>query len=205
MPLRVGRRLARGGIELLRNPVQHLGDLHVITGPERCARFLQSASAFSENAAAVLQLARGDACGVRRFQSRLELLDPCGGVGNPRLGGHTRARFAVDRLPSGVLGTLPGVERIAERLTEVALIDRVVRFLQRRRGGRVLVRRVLVGAGRACGVDRALSLIDFCLWRFGAACRKQQQECDHRQATHCAGSITGMVYDEVGCAARSTA
>ena len=159
--MRVGRRLARGRIELLRNPLQHLRDLHVITGPERCARFLQSASALSEHAAAVLQLARGDACGVRRFQSRLELLDPCGGVGNLRLGGHTRARFAVGRLPSGVLGALPGVERIAERLTEVALVDRSCAFCNADVAAGVLVRRVLVGAGRARGVDRALRLIDF--------------------------------------------
>lgn len=104
-----------------------------------------------------------------------------------------RPRLAVGGGACGVLRALTCVDRVAEGLAIIALRDRIVRFLQRTRGRRVLVYSVLVGPCGARGVQRALGLIDFFLGRFGATCGEQQQECDHRQATHFAESIAGMM------------
>src|SRR5207253_1723109 len=84
-------------------------------------------------------------------------------VGAGQRGGRVGAgdRFLVDRFLGRSLSAFAGVERVVECLAVVALIDGVVGALQGGLGGGELVARVLIGAGGARGVDRALGLLHF--------------------------------------------
>src|SRR5204863_6205870 len=92
------------------------------------------------------------------------------GGGQSALGVGAGGGFLVDRFLGGRLGALACVEGAVERLAVIALRDGVVGALERLFRRRELFAGVLVGAGGACRVDRALRLLHFF---FGgiAACR----------------------------------
>ena len=101
---------------------------------------------------------------------------------DPGFGGAARLCLAVGGLGGRFLRMLARVQRVVERLAVVALVDRFVRFLQRRGGGGVLVGGVLVGAGGARGIDRALRLVDLFLRGFASSLRRtSSRQC--RQPT----------------------
>src|SRR5262249_14184257 len=88
-------------------------------------------------------------------------------------------------VPGGRLRALAGVERGVERLPVVALIHRLVRALQRVLGGGELLARVLIRAGGARGVDRALGLLHFLVRRIAArrGRRRRRDEGERQQET----------------------
>lgn len=185
--------LLHRNINLVLHARQRRLDSLKVTGAKCCARFLQSGPRLRQRRRWIAKIAGGHARVFGCLEPRVELLYARGKVHEGSFCGCSRLRFAVRGSARGVLRALAGVDRVAERLAIIPLRDEVVRFLQRARSCRVLVYGVLVGAGGARGVQRALGLIDFFLGRLGATCGEQQQECDHRQATHFAESIAGMM------------
>ncbi len=100
------------------------------------------------------------------------------GAGHGDGGGHFGEepfRLAADRglLARGELGgglrALAAFERLAEREAVVALPDGVLRALQRVDSRRVVLCGIAVGAGGAGGVDGALRLMKFLVWRIAAS------------------------------------
>lgn len=154
-----------------------------VAAREICARFLQGLARRVERGARGPECAGGDAGGLCSLQPALEFFQMRGERDDAGFGLAARGRLAVGRGARRVLPALARVERVAERLFVVALLDGVVRFLQRGGGRAVLVFRVLLGAGGARRVDGALCLIEFFLGRFRTA-RDEEQAEQHRQATH---------------------
>ena len=90
------------------------------------------------------------------------------------------------------LCALAGIERVIERLPEIALGGRFVGSLQRCLRGGELRRGVLRGAGSASRGDGALGLIHFLLWRRAAPREGGQDEGragGTQHGTHRAGTI----------------
>jgi len=120
--------------------------------------------------------------------------DPRGTSDNELIGSLLCAGLTDGRLFGRLDGALARVDRVAERRPVVALIDGVVRFLERRRGGGEFIRGVSVGAARTSRINSCLRLIDFFLWRFGASGEKQRNHDD--PAAHGAEYSSRMMYDE---------
>src|SRR5258708_7032197 len=105
-------------------------------------------------------------------------VDPCRPWLIRRLRGLPLTGFLVGRLADGVLCPLARVDRVAEGLAVVALVDGGAGFVQtgRRRG--VFLGGEPLRAGVFRQVHRALRLVDFLLGRLGAARHVEQQECE---------------------------
>src|SRR5262249_40373643 len=102
-----------------------------------------------------------------------------GGVGDCLLGIDAGRRLLVDRVFRGGLGALAGVQPLVQRLAVIPLIARLARALERALGRGELLVRVLVGAGGARRVDRALRLLHFPVRRIGA--RRTGRRGDDRE------------------------
>src|SRR4029077_20827406 len=125
------------------------------------ARFLHGALAGIHRLAPGVEDARGGVRRLRRLEARAGIVQRAFGV-EQRLGRVGAGdRFFVDRFLGRGLGALARVERVVEGLAVVALADRVVGALEGVLGGGALFAGVLIGAGGAGRVDRALRLLHF--------------------------------------------
>src|SRR5262245_50147528 len=106
--------------------------------------------------------------GLRGAQLRMRVVERGHAVEQGALGFAARGRPSVGGFLGGVLRALASVQRVIEGEAIVALRDGVVGALERflRRGE--LFGGVLIGAGGARRVDRALRLLDFLVGRICA-------------------------------------
>ena len=112
-----------------------------------------------------------------------------------RFGLAARLRFVLGGGTRRFLRPITGVDRPRQCQPVVTLIDRFMRLLKSSGGFGIAFWRVLFGAGRLCGVDCLLRLIDFFLGR----CRTGRGERDRardraqqgEQARHQHESIAG--------------
>ena len=114
--------------------------------------------------------------GIGQLETLCQRLHGRRGRGHGGFGFAAGARLAVGRGLGGLLRAIVGVEGAGQREAVVALRDRVVCLLQRGGRGGELLRRVLLGAGGARGVEGALRQVDFFLGR----CRTGRQEASDR-------------------------
>src|SRR3954468_20477354 len=182
----------RGGGRCLRNPRdlgQSLGNFRgcgrrdgVVAALERCARFLHVPLGIGDRTAQGRQRAGRRPRTLERPHLHLRGNERGGGGGNRAIRVDAGGGLAVGGELGGVLGPLAAVERVVQRQPVVTLLDGFVGVLQRLlRRGELLVR-VLIGAGRARRVDRALRLLHFFLrWIAAAGGRAQKEGDDQRQ------------------------
>lgn len=180
-------------------------DFQVITLGERGARFLQGDVGVSGGGTRGRKIPGGNLRGLGSLQPLVELLKCSGRRGDGCFAFAAAAGLAVGSLPGRLVRPLARIDRARERQPVIALVDRLIRGLQGAHGCRKGLSGVLIRAGRARGVDRALCRVEFLLWRFGAGGAQEERAHQAGQATHQSGSIAGMVYDEDGCGARSSA
>ncbi len=101
-----------------------------------------------------------------------------------RFGLDAREGFVVCRLARGFQRPLVRVGDARQGEPVVALLDGFVRLLHRGGRGGERLGRVLLGAGRARGLDGALSTIDFLLRRFGTGSREDDRADRDDNTTH---------------------
>ena len=126
--------------------------------------------------------------GLGLAQDRLELVGARRDLAVERLDRLLRALAPFGGLAAGVLRALAGVDGVAEGLAVVALIDRLVRLLERVDRGGEFVGGEPVGAGASGEIDGGLRLIDLFLRRLGTA-RHGQEHTDGEQATDHGGKV----------------
>ena len=113
-----------------------------------------------------------------------DLVDGRGGGRGGGLGLTAGAGLAVGRAARGVLRAVVRVERPGEGEPIVALGDRVVGVLKRGGGVGVLLGRVLLGAGGAGRVERALREVDLFLRGSRTGGEQDQRQQQDGQSTH---------------------
>lgn len=98
--------------------------------------------------------------------------------------GAAHANLAVGGLTRRLQCAFVGVDRPRQRQAIVALLDRLARLLHGGGRGGERFGGVLIGAGRARGLDGALGAIDFFLWRFGTGGEENQRADRSGETTH---------------------
>ncbi len=169
----------------------------VVSLPHRCYRFLQIRRRLRDFSLHGAQSRAGEP-GPLRGKPRTCLREKSSDLGQRPLDVTANARPRLRSITGGVLGVLAALEGEVQCQTVVALNDGLVGLFQRRRGGGVLRRCVLLGAGRAGGVDRPLRLTDFFVGGLGARGHHERgkQPCrgagPWRPSTHQGQSIDEM-------------
>ena len=173
-----------GFVEIFAYSVQRGDRFLVVFRGDGCACFLQTRARVVERGMCAVEFPRGDVRGFRGAETRVELLGAREESRDARFGIAAGLGLSIGSGACGRLRALAGIERVTQRLAVVALIDGFVRFLQRGSRGTVVVGRVLVGAGCARRVDRALRLIEFLLRRLGTCGQAHERDTESDQPTH---------------------
>ena len=132
-----------------------------------------------------LDVACREAGRFSHFQAILELSNRCSQVRDGGVSLAACARLAVGRLSRGFDRALVGIDRARQGQTVVALLHGFVSLTHGCGCRAERLRRVLLGAGGACCVDRTLGSIDFFLGRLRARSGEEERAERDNGATHC--------------------
>ena len=142
---------------------------------ERCARFLHTPSRHRRSTCAPRPAFGPTRARSRRLSAwRGESCSAASASASARSASTRAAALLVGRLFGRGLRAFAAVERVIQRQAVVALVDGVV-VLQRVFGRGELLARVLIGAGGARGIDRALRLLHFFVGRIAARRRREHR------------------------------
>ncbi len=170
-----------GGVELFAYGRQDFARFLVISRANLRARFLQALLRLGHCGPWSAQFLRRHPCRLGAFETRPQLVGPRGDVVDQGVGRALGLRLGVGGLANGVLRALACVDRVAQGLTVVALLDGVARLLQASHGRGVFLRRELVGAGGPGEIDGCLRLVDLLPGRLGASRRRDEDEDEEHE------------------------
>jgi hypothetical protein len=156
----------------------------VVAGGHRRARFLQRALRLGVQAPGALEIPGGNPCRLGELDLLGQLPRRGEGAADCRFGGAAHPRLAVGGLTRRLERALVGIDCARQRQAIVALLNGLVRLLQRRGRGREGIGGVLIGAGCACRVNGTLGAIDFFLGRFGTGGEENQRADRSGETTH---------------------